>query len=249
MAKPEIPVPDSVPTVATEDGSSTCWNERVGEHYHSLHGAQTESEHVFIQAGLAEVAKRFSGSLRVLEVGFGTGLNALLADRWAEQHARSLSYLGFEPYPLPSQTVAALGFPNLPDTSMERLTWLHAGLAASSPEHLNYRKLPGSHPARCFAVLPIAVEKWVDDGERFHVVFHDAFSPDRDPAPWTFSILERLFQLMHPGAALVTYCAKGIIRRRLRDIGFQVERLPGPPGKREMLRAWRQGTQASPAEQ
>jgi tRNA U34 5-methylaminomethyl-2-thiouridine-forming methyltransferase MnmC len=168
-----------------------------------------------------------------------------LADRWAAEQDRAISYLGFEPYPLAGSTVAGLHFPDLPAPSAERLSWLHAGLASSHGTQPHYRTVAGSQPARQFAVLPIAVESWVDEGQRFHVVFHDAFSPDRDPGPWSGAVMERLFHLLHPGGALVTYCAKGIIRRRLQDLGFVVERLPGPPGKREMLRAWRPSMQST----
>jgi len=241
--------------VPTADGSCTVKDARTGEHYHSLHGAETESRHVFIKAGLEQAVAEFEGPLLVLEVGFGTGLNALLTWQHALANQRPVQYLGLEPYPLPQAILHAFrtpameadmalwqpaflslhGLASLPPSQSEPKPWpekqkslqefqRNEALAASLPGFFSCQVL---HNPIQNAVLP----------DQIQLVYYDAFSPERDPALWTADIWKKLFLLLAPGAVLVTYCAKGSVRRALGEVGFTVERLPGPPIKRHMLRA------------
>jgi tRNA U34 5-methylaminomethyl-2-thiouridine-forming methyltransferase MnmC len=223
---------------ACADGSQTLWNAAFQEHYHSQHGARTESEHVFIEAGLACAAAHFEGPLQVLEWGFGTGLNALLAAQWARNAGRELQYEGYEPYPIPWSKLEEWSWP---DAFQARAKVLHEGLNRCLPgERFELQDAPSCrfilHRKR---MQESQSEAWENstDAAPVHVVFHDAFSPERDPDSWTQEVLDQLFQILSPGGYWVSYCAKGVVRRGLQQAGFDVERLPGPPFKREILRA------------
>jgi tRNA U34 5-methylaminomethyl-2-thiouridine-forming methyltransferase MnmC len=238
--------------VATADGSFTVSDPRTGEHYHSLHGAESESRHVFIEAGLHLALQTFEGALQVLEVGFGTGLNALLTWQEAAAQQRAVAYLGYEPYPLPAALLRAFHTPALlPD---EGPAWRRAFLSlhglepepappVEHPPSPEPKKKPergkGPLPGPDFFSCTVQVDAIQSAAlpDHFHLVYFDAFSPDREPGLWTANIWQKLFVRLAPGGILVTYCAKGSVRRALVEAGFQVERLPGPAFKRHMLRA------------
>lgn len=220
----------------TEDGSYTLFTRRFGEHYHSVHGACQESRHIFIQAGLLfwleqyrAAANQFACAAedkvhpavcRVFEAGFGTGLNAWLTVQAAAEAGFSCRYEAVEWYPLAPEDL-----PPWPDDAL--FAALHAAPwqtdVAVSP-HMTLRK----RKEDLTQMLPCGP---------FDVVYFDAFSPAVQPEMWTEEVFGRLFRSMAFGGVLVTYCAKGTVRRTLCATGFRVERLPGPPGKREMLRA------------
>jgi tRNA U34 5-methylaminomethyl-2-thiouridine-forming methyltransferase MnmC len=212
--------------VRTGDGSATLsWGD---EHFHSTHGAVTESTHVFIKAGLEACANE---EVDVLEVGLGTGLNLLLTwVRCLEGKVR-VNYTALEPFPLGKALLEQLrhcedlGWPGLHAPFLERM------LSESGEWHevlggLRFRK----RDLRVQGFEPI---------EAFDVIYFDAFAPRHQPEMWTDDVFRRMHAALRPGGILVTYCAKGEVRRALIAAGFNVERLPGPPGKREMLRAWR----------
>jgi tRNA U34 5-methylaminomethyl-2-thiouridine-forming methyltransferase MnmC len=227
--------PESPRPVETGDGSRTLHHPGVGETYHSTRGAATETRHVFLDAGLDEAARIFpAGPLRVLEVGFGTGLVALMAAERARNLGRALDYTGYEPFPVPPAALADWPWPVDASVAAALLPRLHA---LPGEDGRPWSPAPDWRLRVHRAALPDAPPP----DAPAHVVFHDAFSPDRDPAPWRPEVLEWLFQNLEPGGLWVSYCAKGAVRRALRDAGFTVERLPGPPGKREMLRARKPG--------
>lgn len=213
--------------VETGDGSHSLYVPALDEQYHSRHGALQESQHVFIEMGL----KCFGDGeepLRILEIGFGTGLNALLT--LVEPRGRPVRYTTVEAYPLSMEEAATLNYPSLlaVEAAADWFRWLHEapwGMWAS------------------LAGQDFALYKWetmieqMETGERFDLVYFDAFAPSKQPGLWTPEVFERMASLMSPGAVLVTYCAKGAVRRGMQAAGLEVERLPGPPGKREMLRA------------
>lgn len=212
----------------TGDGSHTLWNPAVGDHYHSRHGAVQEALHVFIAAGLDALPP---GPVRVLEVGFGTGLNALLTLLWSERTERALSYTTLEPLPIPEELV-------------ERID--HAE-KCGAPQHADslralLRAEPGvgMEPVTGFRfqVLRTHVQE-LEAEAAFDLIFFDAFGPTAQPDMWTSAVFARMYRALRPGGLLVTYCAKGDVRRTMQAEGFVVERLPGPPGKREMIRAQR----------
>lgn len=207
----------------TADGSSTIYLPELDEHYHSVKGALTESQYVFVDSGLKYCRKK---EVRILEIGFGTGLNAALTAMAAD--GRSIEYYTVELYPLSSQEIEAMGYSSL----------FPAGLLRGVHE-AGWNKLVGIIPG--FSIKKIncdVTEASVELPENVDVVYFDAFAPEKQPEMWTDRMFERIYGAMSAGGVLTTYCAKGEVRRRLQSVGFVVERLPGPPGgKREILRA------------
>jgi len=211
--------------VKTKDGSHTLFNERAGEHYHSVFGAIQESEHIFIRAGL-EAVQPLPEILNVLEIGFGTGLNALLTLKWAEEHRKPVHYLGIEAFPLELRALKDLNYPAL----------LHfdSTLFMSMHEAMSTKQIT---PFFSLHVLHEKFQEYRPSGNPFHVVFFDAFSPESQPEMWTEEGFGKLYNALVPGGILVTYSCKGSVKRALKAAGFLIEKLPGPPGKREFLRA------------
>ena len=213
--------------INTEDGSSTLYVPELNEHYHSVFGAVQESLHVFIRAGVEESGKEY---VRILETGFGTGLNAYLTLLYAHGNNLSVSYHTLEKYPLSPEEAGLLNYTEHtaePDALAGIFRQLHA-----SPWETDVRLTPG------FLLHKYRTDfREIEFHEAFDVVFLDAFSPDVQPDLWTDTVFEKYFRALVPGGILVTYCVKGIVKQALRKVGFTVKRLPGPPGKREMLRA------------
>lgn len=218
-------MPPTIHIEKTEDGSDTLFVPELNEHYHSIHGAMTESKHVFIDAGLKPVSQN-KNTIRILEIGFGTGLNALLTYLYTN-NSHIIYYTGIELYPLSQEIVQQLDF-------------------AVSPE--DKRIIEQFHDCVWNEYVPISehfhLKKWQIDftqqltfPERYDLAYFDAFAPDVQPAMWTPEIFRSLYEAMNDGGILTTYCAKGQVRRNMQSAGFTTERLPGPPGKREMLRA------------
>lgn len=210
----------------TADGSSTIYLPLLDEHYHSIKGAYTESTHIFLNCGLLHCQKKI---VRVLEVGFGTGLNAAITACHCE--GKQVEYHTFELYPLNEKEIENTGyFDFLPKNESEMLRLIH---------HADWNKLISISPR--FSLLKSECDFTATETElptETDVIYFDAFAPEKQPEMWTKTIFQRLFTCMSKGGTLVTYCAKGEIRRRLQDCGFIVERLAGPPGgKREILRA------------
>lgn len=209
--------------IRTGDDSFTLRVPELNEHYHSVHGARTESEHVFIQAGLQYILQQPRKQLQILEVGMGTGLNVLLTA--IAPNIPAISYTALEPHPLPASLFEQLQMPDATENKL--LQKIHLG-----PDNNSY---PITDKLQLLK-LPVQLEMW-ENAEQFDLVYYDAFGPQAQPDMWTAEQFERLYRWMHPGAVLVTYCAKGEVRRTMQAAGFRTERLPGPPHKREMLRA------------
>lgn len=206
-----------MPIVPTGDGSKTIYSERFGEHYHSTFGAVNESNRVFIEAGYLSVK---ASPVSVLEIGFGTGLNAWLTLRCAEAQLRPTYFETIELYPVDEETTGKLS-----EDALFR----------------NLHTAPWKQPVEITSVFTLH-KRNVDllqtiFPRKFDVVYFDAFSPAVQPGMWDRDVFARLYSAMNPGAVLTTYCAKGEVRRTMQSVGFAVERLPGPAGKREMLRA------------
>ncbi len=208
--------------VKTADGSTTVFSEIVGEHYHSIHGAQTESEHVFLNSGLIPMAEvKGLSELAVLEVGFGTGLNAWLTAQLSARKGWKVTYFGLEPFPLPSDMLS----PQI-ETSESWSEFRNLWPAIpqwSKNEHFT------------LTILPCGLEgSWTYAGA-VDVIYYDAFSPTHQPEMWTTERLSCLSAWTKPGTVLVTYCIRGHIRRSLHELGWRTKKMPGAPGKREML--------------
>ncbi len=214
--------------VRTADGSFTLRSGTLDEQYHSLHGAARESRHVFIEAGLRPISK---ASVVLLEVGLGTGLNALLTWIEAEAEGIPVDYHALEPYPLPVDRLLAVDHPG------------HLGELRRAGGFLAMMTAPAGTrvdlgPHFTFRRSEARVQE-LDQRDAYDLVYFDAFAPEKQADMWTEDVFGRLFHATRPGGALVTYCAKGAVRRTMERAGFTVERLAGPPGKREMLRARR----------
>ena len=210
--------------VQTEDGSSTLYIPELNEHYHSVHGAVQESKHIFIQAGIEHVN---CSEIAILEAGFGTGLNAYLSLQNAEENQRHILYHSFEKYPLLPEEVELLQYENTEDDRSFPLFYrLHEAPweeeTAITPFFTLYKHQADFSEA-CFDAT-------------FDLVFFDAFAPDVQPHLWEEKVLEKFCRALKPGGIFVTYCVKGIVKQKLRHLGLTLERLPGPPGKREILR-------------
>lgn len=205
----------------TEDGSATLFVPELNEHYHSVKGARTESQHIFINMGLkASTAPQ----PRILEIGFGTGLNALLTLEVAGQEKWRVHYTGIEFYPLSWEEVDALKYSDNPLFQRLHTAPWEEDVEVSSFFTLRKRKGDANIIAESERALDL--------------VYFDAFAPEKQPEMWSEQLFRTLYVNMNTGGILTTYCAKGVVRRLLQAVGFRVERLPGPPGgKREILRA------------
>jgi len=213
----------------TEDGSHTIFLPELNETYHSTHGAIQESQYVFINQGLDFKVQRGLSKARVFEVGFGTGLNALLSLMYAQEHQISIQYQTIEAYPLDLNEVSKLNYTDQIKVSVavENFMKLHQMEWNSWIEisaHFRMKKIKGK-----IQELPT--------GDQFDVCYFDAFAPSKQREMWEIPILEKVKNSLVSQGVFVTYCAKGQLKRDLRDIGFEVETLPGPPGKKEMVRA------------
>jgi tRNA U34 5-methylaminomethyl-2-thiouridine-forming methyltransferase MnmC len=218
------PLPRQI--VITSDGSHTLYIPGLGEHYHSIHGAIQESEHVFIQTGLAQLNEK--KTIRILEIGFGTGLNALLTLKQATKNSLSIEYTTIEKYPLQPNEYNLLNYGKELGNDWEKpfIALLE------SPWELKNEITPH------FKLNKRAVDLVAIDFEDcFDLIYFDAFGPEIQPDLWSESVFQTMYRALNIGGILVTYSAKGQVRRNLIVAGFTVERLAGPPGKREMLRA------------
>ena len=218
--------------ILTEDGSHTIANKSLNATYHSIFGAISESKHVYIEAGLNFFIKQKNpGSLSIFEMGFGTGLNSLLSLIEAENQDIKISYTAIEPYPVSVQQAMLLNYPeNLGSPDLEKpFQLLHSSAfneIVSVSDHFNFKKIDQS-------ITHYQTRDVLD------IIFYDAFAPAAQPELWTQEIFYKMFEMLNPGGILTTYCSKGSVRRAMQSAGFQVERIPGPKRKREILRARR----------
>ena len=208
----------------TADGSQTLFVPQLDEHYHSVKGALTESLHIFIRMGLNACQVQ---EPRVLEVGFGTGLNAFLTLAEAEK-GRKVHFTSLEKYPLPMDITDKMEYTHFVDKSyapyykaIHQVPW---NVWCDITPLFQLRKVEID-----LTILPLK--------EKYDVVYFDAFAPEKQPEMWTQEIIQHIYDHLDDGGIFVTYCAKGSVRRMLQSAGFTVERLAGPPnGKREILR-------------
>ncbi len=212
----------------TDDGSHTIEVPEKGLSYHSTRGAIQESQHVFIEAGLQSAMQLFDGPLRVFEMGFGTGLNAFLTAIESERKQRHILYTSLEAFPLEPALLAGLNYTVI--LGEANLFWaIHGAEWGSSVEIHPHFQLEKRH-----------VDLLQDESKGpFHLIFFDAFAPDAQPELWTEQVFRILANKTVTGGLLTTYCSKGSVRRAMQAAGWQVHKLPGPPGKREMVRAVR----------
>lgn len=217
--------------IETEDGSSSLYVPSLNETYHSFHGALAESRHVFIKEGLAHWHKTYGKTFaKILELGFGTGLNTILTVEYALRHSFPIHYDTLEAYPLEAIVAEKLNYPKLlqDDDLATIFSHLHA---APWNEPVSIDTFFTLHKRNVMA------EAFMAEASCYDVVFFDAFAPNKQAELWTVEILEKFYRALAPEGILVTYCAKGQFKRDLKAIGYEVETLSGPPGKKEMVRA------------
>ncbi|SEQ80407.1 tRNA (5-methylaminomethyl-2-thiouridine)(34)-methyltransferase MnmD [Neolewinella agarilytica] len=217
--------------VLTADGSHSVRSGHFGVDYHSVHGAVQESQHVFIKMGLQPLLEKDPPQIRILEMGFGTGLNALLVRLIADQRPDiQFFYRSFEQFPLPAEVIGGLNYPAVLGVSPTKLTSLHEAKweePASLSDNFSLAKYQTEFPRKSAEIISSG---WAD------LIFYDAFAPASQPELWEPEAMKECYRLLSDGGQLVTYCAKGQFKRDLKSVGFRVECPAGPPGKREMTR-------------
>ncbi|MDD4602944.1 MAG: tRNA (5-methylaminomethyl-2-thiouridine)(34)-methyltransferase MnmD [Bacteroidales bacterium] len=213
----------------TRDGSDTLYNSALNESYHSTFGAIQESRFIFIDQGLRSAFQTFQQEpLQILEIGFGTGLNAFLTQMEAEKTGRKVTFSSLEAYPLPPEIWQQLNYPRqfYPIDCTAQFYQLHQA-AWNQPEDISAHFI--------LHKMAVTLEVFTPKDNFFHGVFFDAFSPAVQPELWSESVFKKIFTGMKSRATLMTYSVKGSVVRALKSAGFTVEKRPGPPGKRHIL--------------
>jgi tRNA U34 5-methylaminomethyl-2-thiouridine-forming methyltransferase MnmC len=215
--------------VKTTDGSNTLYNPEVGENYHSRHGALQESRHVFVNAGLNYfLAQNAANEVSVFEVGFGTGLNFLLSADVCTEKKIKLNYTGVEAYPLSNQMISETGYDVYTSASLWQAFINNYPASLIAPVQLN----PDCQ-------LNIANCKLLDfqSEKLFDLIYFDAFAVAHQPEMWNETAIGHTIKFLKPGGIFVTYAITGNLKRMLKNMGLQIQKIPGAAGKREMLRA------------
>lgn len=205
----------------TSDGSRTIYLPEIDEHYHSINGAEQESVHVYVQAGFNECRKQ---TITLLEMGFGTGLNAFLTAMEAAKREVFVQYVTLEKFPLEKHIIEQLHYGGKDNRIFEKIHRAEWGTTVTISPYFSILKIKTDFSDYTFP-------------DNYDVVYYDAFAPDKQEEVWSRELFDKIYRQMNPGGILTTYCAKGTVRRMMMASGFQVERIPGPAGKREMLRA------------
>lgn len=217
--------------VATADGSNTIFNPHVGENYHSRHGALQESKHVFLKAGLEYfIGESGAKNVSVLEVGLGTGLNFLLTADYCTRKGIQLNYTGIEAYPLSQEMISGTGYQQyVQPVIWDAFIGNYLQSMQTAIQLNNHCQLQTAH---C-QLLDFKFEA------QFNVIYFDAFAAAHQPEMWNEEAIGHTIQFLKPGGVFVTYAITGNLKRMLKALGLQVQKVPGAPGKREMLRAIR----------
>ncbi|SDB19027.1 tRNA U34 5-methylaminomethyl-2-thiouridine-forming methyltransferase MnmC [Flavobacteriaceae bacterium MAR_2010_188] len=215
--------------ITTADGSKTIKILDWDEQYHSVHGAINEANHVFIKHGLQyfKDSQKTEKPIRILEIGFGTGLNALLTLNYSITNSLGIEYCGIEAYPVQNSEIEELNYPVLVGADPNIFSEMH---------QIEWEKPSFLSPTFSLTKKKMFFQD-IEFIDEFDLIYFDAFGARVQPDLWEQIIFDKMFTALSLNGVLVTYCAKGSVRRAMISSGFKVERLPGPPGKREMLRA------------
>lgn len=212
--------------IQTLDGSTTIHLKEWDECYHSKHGAIQEAQHVFIKNGLSLFPNQ---SVSILEIGFGTGLNAFISFLESSKLNQYINYVGVEAYPVNATEVLAMNY----------VDELNAKSQKEVFEKMHESKW--DEKIELTAEFELTKRKQffdeIDDIKQFDLIYFDAFGYRVQPELWSTAIFQKMYTALRPGGKLVTYAARGVVKRSMIEVGFTVEKLPGPPGKREMFRA------------
>lgn len=214
--------------IETEDGSSTILIEEWGESFHSIHGAIQEAQHVYIDNGLRFVFQEDKQDIDILEIGFGTGLNCFMSFLECLNFEKTIHYVGIEGFPLNETEWKTLNYPSVLSSEnkvhfekIHEVNWAEKQMIST---HFNLTK------------YQLMFDE-IDFDNQFDLVYFDAFGYQYQPELWTENIFVKIKKAMKPGGVLVTYACKGVVNRILKELGFTIEKLEGPPGKRHMTRA------------
>lgn len=213
--------------ILTSDGSHTLKSSQFDATYHSIHGAIEESQVVFIKAGFHLMMQSQREKIIILEVGFGTGLNALLTLLESENSNIEVHYHTLEPFPIKETAFLGLNYNELLSVDKDVLIKLHLA-EFDTPTNIRQQFFITKHKT--------TLEDF-NTNISFDLVYYDAFAPSCQPELWTADIFRKVYNLMNTNAILTTYCAKGEVKRNLKSVGFELEALPGPGRKREITRA------------
>jgi tRNA U34 5-methylaminomethyl-2-thiouridine-forming methyltransferase MnmC len=214
--------------IQTNDGSQSVYSEKHQSSYHSNFGAITETNFIFIENGLKLKIKN-KNNIKILEMGFGSGLNALTTWNFLlENPSIKVNYITIEKHPIPLDVSILLNYdelvPNLPPNPTKLIHEATWNISHHLADNFKIKKI--------FAdLIDVTLDK------DFDLIYYDAFAPDCQPELWTIGVFSKLFEALLPKGILITYCAKGYVKRNLKEVGFIVEALPGPPGKREITKA------------
>jgi len=216
--------------ITTADGSHTLFSEQFNEIYHSRHGAIEESLHVFIKSGLDYVSKEQKEEVRIFEVGLGTGLNAMLTMLEAEKHDLKIDYTAIELYPVCIDTIKSLNYtPQLgyeycygPYHTLHLVRWNETHQVTP---HFAFKKIQDSLFTYSLTL------------SNYHLIYFDAFAYTHQPEIWSAEVFKKMYDALVPNGILVTYSSKVVIQKAVKEAGFTIEKIPGPPGRREMVRA------------
>lgn len=215
--------------ITTADGSKTIHLESWNEQYHSKHGAFQEANHVYINKGFLHRVNTFQGNtIEVLEIGFGTALNAMLTFTESIKQSLKINYTAYEAYPVQELELEALDYESkFPSNCVDFFKKMHT---------VSWNEFFEIAP-HFFLNKQLKKFDQLEAANTYDLIFYDAFGPRVQPELWTEKLFQKMFNSLKNNGILVTYCAKGSVRRTMQAVGFNTERLPGPPGKREMLRA------------
>lgn len=216
--------------ITTADGSKTIQIEGWNEQYHSVHGAIQEANHVYIKHGLLFFNSEFNvenNQLSILEIGFGTGLNAILTLLFAEHQKLQINYVGVEAYPVSSEELKQLNYTEALQVEHKMFEDLHASKWESPQDLVTHFKL--TKQKKFF--------NDINDLNCYDLIYFDAFGARVQPELWTEEVFRKMYVALKKDGVLVTYSCKGSVKRALKSVGFTIQRLTGPPGKRHMLRA------------
>ncbi len=221
---------DDIEVITTKDGSSSLYLPQINETYHSTHGALTESQYVYIDKGVNYLVEKGQTTLNIFEMGFGTGLNAILTYIYWNKHSNiKVNYTTIEKFPLSGDIVNQLSFEGITDNNevSEIFRQLH---------NLEWSVRKEISKGFTFIKYQQNIEAF-NSAKQYNIIYYDAFAPSRQPEMWELPILEKVKSLLLPGGILVTYCAQGQFKRNLKQLGFELDSLRGPQGKAEITRA------------
>jgi tRNA U34 5-methylaminomethyl-2-thiouridine-forming methyltransferase MnmC len=212
--------------IQTLDGSTTIHLKEWNECYHSKHGAIQEAKHVFIKNGLALFPNQ---SISILEIGFGTGLNAFITYLESKESGQTIDYVGVEAYPVSADEVLSMNY-------IEELKAAESEAVFKNMHTCNWEEKMIFSDFFTLTKRKQFFEE-IDDIEKFDLIYFDAFGYRVQPELWSTAIFDKMYKSLKPNGILVTYAARGVVKRSMIEVGFTVEKLAGPPGKREMFRA------------